>query len=388
MKRILVVSAVASTIDQFNMENIRILRALGCEVGVACNYKQGSTYSPEKAKAFQERLVTQGIAVHQVDFIRSVYNLPSMCKAKKQLQAVVNDYGYEAIHCHTPIASVVSRLIKPDHPLKVIYTAHGFHFFKGAPVINWLCYYPVEWFCAKKTDLLLTINKEDYNFAKQKMPAKQVGHLPGVGIDADAITAFVDCRHSTRQALGMRASDVMLFSIGELNQNKNHEVVLRAMAKLEHEHLHYVVAGQGYQRELLLVLAEELGLSDRFHLLGFRDDVPKLLHAADIFCFPSLREGLPVSLMEAMAAKKPVICSDIRGNAELIQADLGGYLCDPKQSESFAIALHRLTTHPERWQAMGNYNYNVVLGYDKKQVNRLMEQYFIEVLQPPRAMTE
>lgn len=211
----------------------------------------------------------------------------------------------------------------------MIYTAHGFHFFKGAPLINWLVFYPIEKLCSRWTDVLITITREDYHLAQNKMHAKKVIYVPGVGIDT-AVFAPMACDAVTnakkRKELKLAMTDIVMLSVGELNKNKNHEIMLRAMAQLGNKDLHYVIAGQGNLKDYLEKLARELGVADKLHLLGFRSDVKELFKIADFFAHPSFREGLSVAVMEAMANALPVICTGIRGNTDLIENNKGGYL--------------------------------------------------------------
>ena len=180
-------------------------------------------------------------------------------------------------------------------------------------------YYPVEKICARYTDVLITINKEDFELAKKKIHAKKICYVPGVGINLEKIRSVQADRNEIRKSMGVPEDCTLLLSIGELNVNKNHQVVLKALAKLDNKNVHYAIAGIGNQKDHLLNLAKELGVENQFHLLGYRTDALKLYHGVDIFVFPSFREGLSVSMMEAMASGLPIICSKIRGNVDLIQ---------------------------------------------------------------------
>ena len=249
-------------------------------------------------------------------------------KAVGQIRKLVEQNSYDIVHCHTPIAAMCTRLAcrkARKQGTKVFYTAHGFHFYKGAPLKNWLLYYPVEWLCAHFTDVLITINREDYQLAQKHMHAKRVEYVPGVGIDADKFANTQVDRAEKRREIGIPADAVMILSVGELNENKNHQTVLRALAEIDDPSLHYAFAGNGSLKEKLEELACSLGIGDRFHLLGYRRDIAELNKSADLYILPSIREGLNVSLMEAMSAGLPVICSDIRGNRDLMEHDSAGF---------------------------------------------------------------
>lgn len=240
----------------------------------------------------------------------------------KQLKEIIDKNRYDIIHCHTPVGAMLARLAAKKsrkNGTKVIYTAHGFHFFKGAPLLNWLIYFPVEFICSFFTDVLITINQEDYHLAKKIMRAKQIEYVPGVGIDVDKHQNVQVDKIAKRKELGIPENAVMLLSVGELSYRKNHQVVIQALEKLKDRNLHYCIVGQGDLEMYLKNMAKGLELEHQVHFLGFRNDINQICKVSDIFVFPSLQEGLPVALMEAMASGLPVICSDIRGNKDLIK---------------------------------------------------------------------
>ena len=281
-----------------------------------------------------------GCSIYQISTSRSPMNKGNFY-AIKQLKQLVAENKYDIVHCHTPIAAMCTRLACKDlrkNGVRIIYTAHGFHFYKGAPKKNWLMYYPVEKMCAKYTDTLITINKEDYEFAKKKMKAKEVVYVPGVGIDIDKFASAIIDRDMKRETLNIPKDATLLLSVGELNTNKNHEVVIRALAELKNEKIHYAIAGKGDLKEYLEKLAKELGVGEQIHLLGYRTDVVELYKSADVYVLPSIREGLNVSVIEAMASGLPVVCGKIRGNIDLIDKD-GGALFVPYSVDECRKAL-------------------------------------------------
>jgi len=245
-------------------------------------------------------------------------------QAIKEIKEIIKNGHYDIVHCHTPIAAACTRIACKGlrkKGLKVIYTAHGFHFYKGAPLKNWLLYYPVEKLCSHWTDVLITINKEDYSLAQKKMKAKKVVYVPGVGIDTKRFSQELYTKEEIiefRKELGITENEKMFLSVGELSDRKNHEVVIRALSNLNRRDFKYFIAGEGVLESKLNSLILELHLEKNIRLLGYRKDISKLCDASDLFIFPSKQEGLPVALMEAIASKTPVICSSIRGNTELV----------------------------------------------------------------------
>lgn len=252
-----------------------------------------------------------------IDFTRSPFSKQTLT-AYRQLRDLFARERFDIVHTHTPVGGVLTRLAASDARkggTKVIYTAHGFHFYKGAPLANWLLWYPVERAMSRFTDVLITINHEDYGRAK-RFARCRVEYVPGVGVDLSRFAA-VKCRDVKRAELGLAPGDFAVLAIGDLNSNKNHRVLVEAMAQLPGR-VKLLIAGDGPLRGELQALAARLGVSDRVRLLGFRRDVAALLNACDLFCLPSRREGLPVSLIEAMATGTPVLASDARGCADVL----------------------------------------------------------------------
>lgn len=376
MKKVLMLASVASMIDQFNMQNIAILQEQGYEVHVAANFEQGSTSSNERVEQFKKELKEKDISYFQIDFSRNVSNIPQNIKAYKQIKKLLKDNKYEFIHCHSPIGGVCGRLAAKVTNTKVIYTAHGFHFYKGSPKLNWIIYYPIERVLSYITDVLITINKEDYELAKKKMKAKVVEYVPGVGVDTNKFDEVVMDKNEKRKELGLCQDNIVLLSVGELNKNKNHEVIIRALAKLKNPNIQYIIAGRGNLESYLKELAKELNIENQVHLLGFRTDIFELYSISDIFCFPSYREGLSVALMEAMATGLPVVCSDIRGNCDLIQSEKGGYLCTPRKIDDFVKFIKELVENSEKRNEMSKYNKEFIGNFGVNVVKENMKNIY------------
>ena len=384
MKKALMVASVASMIDQFNMDNIAILEQLGYQVEVAANFSQGSNTSPQRVAEFQRELTEAGRVYHQVDIPRSVFKVGSILRSYKQVKTLCDEGQYDLVHCHSPIGGVVARLAtrkRRKAGTKVIYTAHGFHFFKGAPLKNWLLFYPMERLCARFTDLLITINREDYDLAKQKMKAARVVYVPGIGVNTAAFAEETADLTALREELGLKQEDKIVLSVGELSRRKNHKVVLEAVARIPLPQIHYLICGIGPEEEKLRRLAKDLGMEDRLHLLGFRRDIPKLLALADVYAFPSLQEGLPVALMEAMAAGKAVVCSEIRGNRDLIEPNVGGSILEAADAKGFAREIGRLLADSSIAEKMGHYNRRRIRDFDRSVVDAQMKKLYQEISQ-------
>jgi glycosyltransferase involved in cell wall biosynthesis len=324
-----------------------------------------------------------GIKIFQIDFIRNPFD-PRNIKAYSQVIKLIKKENYDLIHCNTPIGGVIGRLAgKKCGVNKIIYQAHGFHFFTGAPLLNWIIYYPVERILAHLTHALITINTEDYELAK-KFRLKENGnvyYVPGVGIDLYNVepAEAQDCKN-LRQKLGIKDSDFVLISVGELNKNKNNRIIIEAMNELNNQNIHYLVCGDGSAREDLQNLAEKYNLARNVHFLGYRNDIEELLNISDVFVMPSIREGLSRSIMEAMAVGKPCIVSDIRGNRDLISNETGGYLCGSTDVKMFAEAIRNLANNDRLVREMGKYNLKMIKLYDINVVAEKLESIYKETI--------
>ena len=397
MKKALMHAHTAYMVTQFNIDNIKILKSLGYVVDVACCWQDDdSALSPEALEGRRQKLDELGCRVIETASLRKIFNVSELMKAYKQLKSEVEQEKYEIVHTQSPIGGVICRLAcrkaRKLYGTKVIYAAHGFHFFKGASAVNWLIYYNVEKWCARYTDLLITINKEDYENAK-KFKAKKVVYVPGAGVDTHKFVASEGARNKIRKELGIADDTIVLLSVGELIPRKNHVEVLQALKMMKdagtlmHKesddrvqpkyNIKYLIAGRGKAQAELEEQIKNLGLTDNVKMLGFRTDIADIFAASDIYVFPSHQEGLPVALMEAMSVGMPVVCSKIRGNTDLIQDGEGGYLFDSKDAKSLVAALNKaLVDNKTKHSTMGQINVETMKSFDKTRVNDVMKELY------------
>ena len=378
MKKMLMLGSVASMIDQFNMTNIEILREQGYEVHVAANFEYGNTSSKQRVEEFRNELDELGITYFHVDFSRDISKILMNIRAYKQIKALMLENEYEFVHCHSPIGGVCGRLAAHNTKTKVMYTAHGFHFYKGAPLMNWLVYYPVERWLARYTDVLITINNEDYTRAKS-FKAKKVFYIPGVGLDTKKFGNNVVDRNRKREELGLPDDAKVLLSVGELNINKNHETVIKAVAKLNNTNVYYLICGRGLRKNYLNELTIELGLEKKVKLLGYRKDIAEICKSADIFVFPSFREGLGLAALEAMAAGLPIVTSSIHGIVDYSIDGVTGYTCGSKDVDGFAKNIDKLFACTEKRMAMAMHNIEAVKVFDSYNVGKRMQEIYSQV---------
>ena len=241
MKRVLMLASVASMIDQFNMPNIVLLQKLGYEVDVACNFIEGNTCSDERVAELKQKLQDMHVRCYQIDFARNIKHLGQNMRALRQVEGLMKQNGYAFCHCHSPIGGVVARIAGHRTRTKVIYTAHGFHFYQGAPVMNWLVYYPVEKMLSRWTDVLITINHEDYKLAKKKFKMKKLTYVPGIGIDTQRECLSQKEKEEKRKKLGIPQDAFLITNAAEFTPNKNQKTVIEAIEQLHNPNIYFVM---------------------------------------------------------------------------------------------------------------------------------------------------
>ena len=338
MKKILITCTELMMI-QFLVPHVKNLAESGYEVEIACSNVGGRM---EEVRSALEGTVK---AIHTLRLERSPAS-PRNLLGYVDMKRLLKTNHYDIIWTNEPVMGVVTRLAANKYRragTKVVYMCHGFHFYKGASLINWLLYYPVERMMAHFCDAIVTMNQEDYDRAR----TFRTGHvykIPGVGVDTKRFRFLYapDLRIAKLQQLGIPEDAYVLLSVGELTKRKNHEVAIRALKELNDPSIHYVLCGKGDLRPYLEKLTEELGLAQQVHFLGYRLDMPEMYRMADCFVFPSIHEGLPFALMEAMESGLPIACSRIRGNVDLIDDQVGGILCDVHSVQEFRNALWQI----------------------------------------------
>ena len=375
MKVLFTATVVKTHIMQFHIPYLKMFQEMGWETAVAA---RNDYENPADC------VIPYCDVYYDIKFERNPLN-PKNLEAYRELKRILDEGEYDLVHCHTPVGGMLTRLAAGSarkKGSKIFYTAHGFHFYQGAPLLNWLVYYPLERWMARKTDVLITINQEDYQRAKH-FPAKQVVYIPGVGVDLQRFAPDRAARLAKRKELGLGEEEFALLSVGELIPRKNHALVLEALARLRQEgkleKIRYLICGRGKIEAELRQKAEALGVADRVAFLGYRKDVPQLCNACDLFVFMSLQEGLPVALMEAMACGLPVVCSRIRGNTDLVESGVNGEILD-STPEALAEAIQRLRLDPVRRERYAASAGRTVQAYDLQNVQEQMKKVYLENL--------
>ncbi len=330
MEKILFTATVQSHIQAFHLPFLKWFKERGYETHVACSCLSG--YESNKSNNTASVKIPYCDVYHDIPFVRSPFS-PQNIKAYFSLKNIINQEQFKLIHCHTPVAGVATRLaarMARKNGTRVLYTAHGFHFYKGAPLKNWILFYPVEKYLSKHTDCLILINDEDYFLAvSRKFSSRFVKKTHGVGVD---FTKFhptsLQEKLSLRKEFNYRQNDFVLLYAAELSSRKNQFALIEIANVLKNKipNIKILLAGTGSSNDIYQNLVHEKGLEDTITFLGFRSDIDRLLSLADVAISSSKQEGLPVNLLEAMASGKPILATRIRGNSDLVQNGKNGFL--------------------------------------------------------------
>ncbi|GFI36194.1 putative glycosyltransferase EpsD [Lachnospiraceae bacterium] len=384
MKNILILTTTSDFLEKFEKSDVKILKDMGCHIHYAANTK-------EEQPLFSEKEVTSmGIRIHDLDIERSPYMLRNNVRALRQIIKIVREHDIDLIHCHTPVGGVLGRLAGRyfrKRGLKVIYTAHGFHFYKGAPLLNNTVFYWVERIMAHYTDILVVINQEDYESGCKFRLRKggKVYYIPGVGLDLMKYAPMSeDKRSQKRKSLGVKENEFFLVSVGELNENKNHVVVLKMLAGLKRSSsglkVKYGICGDGFFRERMERWIRQAGLEEEVCIYGFTRQVPDIVGCADALIFPSKREGLGMAALEALSMGIPVLASDNRGTREYMEDGKNGFVCKYNDVNGFLKGIRKLQVmQTEEREKMSQACRASVERFAKKYSDKIMREVYREL---------
>lgn len=367
-KKVLFTATVDSHILHFHIPYLKLFKEKGYEVHVATNGNEEIPYCDKK---------------HVISFERSPLKLNNL-KAIGQLRKIINEEKFDIIHCHTPMGSVVTRLAAKKTRKKgtrVIYTAHGFHFYKGAPKLNWFLFYPVEKYLSKYTDTLITINKEDYDLAKRKFKkCNDIKYVPGVGIDEKKFDFKMSKkeRDDLRKSLGLKSDDFVMIYPAELSNRKRQIWLINSLKNLlkNNSNIHLLLPGKDSLEGKCDKLIKELSLEKQVHILGYRKDIPKLLMISDISVSSAKQEGLPVNIMEAMYLGLPIVASDCRGNRDLVKNNKNGYIIDLNDNEGFSKRIEELYKNKEKYKTFKECSKQEVKQYMLENILESMKKIY------------
>lgn len=334
MKKILYVTTISNTINAFLVPHIEHLIKLGYSVHIGCNI----------LSEIDSRLIEYGVKVYNIEFSRNPMNINNL-RCIKKIREIQEKEKYDVVHVHTPNASFITRLALRKEKVKIIYTCHGFHFYKGAPIVNWFLYYPLERIAGRWTDTLITINNEDFKVSKN-LKLREYGNrflMNGVGIEEEKYESKYFDRDLFREKLGVKKNEFMILILAELNKNKNHKQIISALKYMRNiEKIKVICAGNGPLKENLHRKIKKLGLSENIKLIGFRDDIKELLSATDCVALFSKREGLGKCLLEGMINNKILLATDTRGPRTLIKDGENGVLIKVNDIKGTANAIYKI----------------------------------------------
>ena len=369
--KILFTATVDSHIKHFHLPYLKWFKEQGFEVHVASRGESKIPFADVK---------------YEIPFERSPFKFSNI-KAYKQLKEIIEKNDYLLIHCHTPVGGVLTRLAARKarkSGTKVIYTAHGFHFYKGAPLKNWLIYYPIEKWLARYTDCLITINEEDYALAKnEKFKAGRIEKVNGVGVDLSKFAPQEeDVKRKLRLEYGFNIEDFVLIFVGELSYRKHQDLLIDAVALLKERipNIKLLLVGKGEMEYLYKKKVEKLGLKNEVEFLGYRNDVPNLMAIADVVLSSARHEGLPVNVMEAMATGLPLVVTDCRGNRDLVQNGENGFVVGINDAEGMAERMEYIYNNGEMKEKARKYNLNSIRNYSLDTIEKQIACIYNEML--------
>jgi glycosyltransferase EpsD len=367
--KILFVATVRSHIGQFHMPFIRELKARGVEVHAA--FKDNSADKPGLDLSAIDK-------TFEVPFERQPLR-PNNIKAYRELKKIIDGNGYDAVHCHTPMGAVITRLAAKSarkKGTKVIYTAHGFHFFKGASIKNWMLFYPVEKYLSKYTDCLITINSEDCELAhKKKFRAGKIYKVHGVGVELDKFKAVdADEKARLRAEYGYDGDTFIMIYPADLSVRKNQPMLFDALQKIaeKNKNVKLLLPGQPIRLEEYKRMISERGIADNVEFLGYRRDINNLVGLSDLSVASSFQEGLPINIIEAMAMGNAIVATDVRGNNDAVEDGVNGYLVPVGDSDLMAEKILELMNDREKLRTFGENGLDMVKDFSTENVNREM----------------
>lgn len=372
MKKVLFVATVDSHIKQFHLPYLKWFKKNGFEVHVATNSHEPIEYCDKK---------------HCITFERNPFKKNNIT-AIIELKRIIEEEKIQIIHCHTPVGAAISRIsaknARKTLGTKVIYTAHGFHFYKGASLKNWILYYPIEKILAKSTDCIITINQEDYKIAKNKLKAKKIAYVNGVGIVTDRLDVKFnkDDKKRKREELGISQNDTVLTYVAELNDNKNQKFLIEIVDELvkEQKNVTLLLVGEGKNKLKYQNTIEQKGLKNNIKILGYRKDIGEILSITDICTASSLREGLPVNVLECMYMSIPVIAIDNRGHKELVQNGENGYIIPKLNKILYKEKVKELADNPDLRKKMGKKSKEMSHKYTIENIIKDIEKIYKEMI--------
>lgn len=359
-KKILFTANLDSFFTKFLIPQLKWFKENGYTVHVAA--KSGGIEIPYCDRIFD------------VDFARG-FNIAQNARSYKQMLRIFKEEHYDIVSCHTPFGAAVTRLAARKfrkNGMRIVYMAHGFHFYKGAPKWKNALFYTAEKQLAKLTDEIITINLEDYHAAKDNFKTV-VSYVPGIGLDSAKFDfEFSDeDKVNLRISLGLKQDDIVLLYSAELLPRKRQDWLIKTLSPLfkDSPNIHLLLAGNDSMKGSLQRLTEKLQVDKQVHFLGFRQDIPKIMRISDAAVSSSYQEGLPVCVMEAIYMGLPIVVTACRGNSDLIEENKNGFVIGTNDSEAFRQkVLYIINMSDEERENIKIYDASVIQKYLLKNV--------------------
>lgn len=370
MTKVLLVANVAKEhVNKFHIPTIKYLQAKGWQVDVACSLDDG---------------VPAGNHVYNMSWKRSPFTFDTF-KGIKELKDLINREKYDILYCHTPVGGLVARLAARSfrkNGLKVVYCAHGLHFYKGASLLNWILFYPMEKWMANFTDMFITINPEDYERVKKNFnKGMQVEMIHGIGVNFGRLDIVdpMKVRKDYRMKLGIPNEAEVLIYVAEVLKNKNQQMLIKTLKEMHNKgrNAFLLLPGPDHSHGEYMELVEELGLQNFVKFLGWRNDIGELMAASDICVASSIREGFGINLVEAQYCHLPVVAVSNRGHRAIIKDGDNGYLVPMNDSKMMANKVMYVLDNKDEYNRLANVD---VTEYKSESISATIYEYLCKVL--------
>lgn len=376
MKRVLILSDTASIQDLNNRSNLNLLLEMDCDIHVGCNFISGNTTSTERVDLFVSELKDAGITCLQIRFVLSKNAFRKQNAALEDLDKILKRYDYDLIHCLTLSSLKCAGPMAKEYRIPVICTSYGFPVYKGVSAFKRMRLLPELKKVTKYAQALICCNCEDYELAKKNFNVRCIFRIPGIGLDPYRFRAPTVSRIQMREFMEIPQNAVTLITVGAINKNKNHAVILKALNRLRMLEIHYVICGGGDSIDSLYKLVRKLKLEDRVHFTKHRDDIVNMLHACDIFCMPSKDEGIGIAALEAMEAGLPLVTSNVHGIKDFMENGVTGFCCKPKDISGFVAGIEALTEDRRLREQIGEHNRYAVETFYRGNTEYVMKQIY------------
>jgi glycosyltransferase EpsD len=368
-KKVLFVASIDKHISRFHIPSLKWYSERGFEVHVACNGYAELPYCDK---------------VHQIDFVRSPYSIKHF-RVINQLKKLLADEKFYLVHCHTTVASLLTRIagisFRKRDGLKVLHTSHGFHFFKGGPLLNWMVFYPIEKMASRLQDCLITINTEDFNLAKEHFYCKDVRLIPGMGVNKDRFKILgTEEKLRERELWDIEHDAKVIIYVAEFIDRKNHRFIIESAKELKSQfpELIIILPGRGKLLAEMKKLAEKLDVISFVRFPGFINNVESLMASANLGVSSSKQEGLGLHIVEAMMSGLPVIATDNSGHRELIQHGINGFLYELNDKKAFEQFVSQIFSNPVLYTSMSHASLAQALRFEMELSNAKLDEIYTD----------